>query len=123
MICVNELTSLKCNKRSVLEPLLVLLTPYAPHIAEELWHLLGNTTSVLDAPYPVFDEQFTKESAFTYPIAVNGKTRTELSFPLDTENAAIEKEVLANETVQKWMDGKPIKKVVIVKGRMINIVI
>lgn len=123
MICVNELSSLKCNKRSILEPLLILLTPYAPHIAEELWHLLGNTSSVLDAPYPVFDEQYTKESAFTYPIAVNGKTRTELSFPLDADNAAIEKEVLANEAVQKWIDGKPVKKIVIVKGRMINLVV
>ncbi|MVT07605.1 leucine--tRNA ligase [Chitinophaga tropicalis] len=123
MICVNELSTLKCNKRSVLEPLLVLLTPYAPHIAEELWHLLGNTTSVLDAAYPVFEEKYTKESAFAYPIAVNGKTRTEMSFALDADNALIEKEVLANELVQKWMEGKALKKMVIVKGRMINIVI
>lgn len=123
MICVNELSSLKCNKRSILEPLLVLLTPYAPHIAEELWQLLGNTTSILDAPYPVFDEKYTKESAFTYPVAVNGKTRTEMSFPLDAENAAIEKEVLASELVQKWTEGKQPKKIVIVKGRMINIVV
>jgi leucyl-tRNA synthetase len=122
MICVNELSSLKCNKRSILEQVLILLTPYAPHIAEELWHQLGNTTSILDAPYPVFEEKYTKESAFTYPIAVNGKTRTELSFPLDADNESIEKEVLVNEAIQKWIDGKPVKKVVIVKGRMINIV-
>ncbi|WPQ64725.1 class I tRNA ligase family protein [Chitinophaga sancti] len=123
MICVNELSSLKCNKRSVLEPVLILLTPYAPHIAEELWHLLGNTTTILDAPYPVFEEKYVKEDAFNYPIAVNGKTRTELSFPLDTDNAALEQTVLANEVVQKWIEGKPVKKVVIVKGRMINIVV
>lgn len=123
MICVNELSTLKCNKRSVLEPLLVLLTPYAPHIAEELWQLLGNTTSILDAAYPVFEEKYIKESAFAYPIAVNGKTRTEMSFALDADNALIEKEVLANELVQKWMEGKALKKMVIVKGRMINIVI
>lgn len=123
MICVNELSTLKCNKRSILEPLLILLTPYAPHVSEELWHLLGNTSSILDAPYPVFEEKYVKESAFNYPIAVNGKTRTELSFPLDAENAAMEQTVLANEIVQKWMEGKTVKKVVIVKGRMINIVI
>lgn len=123
MICVNELSTLKSNKRSILEPLLILLTPYAPHVSEELWHLLGNTSSILDAPYPVFEEKYVKESAFNYPIAVNGKTRTELSFSLDTENAEIEQTVLGNEVVQKWMEGKPVKKVVIVKGRMINIVI
>jgi leucyl-tRNA synthetase len=123
MICVNELSTLKSNKRSILEPLLILLTPYAPHVSEELWHLLGNTSSILDAPYPVFEEKYVKESAFNYPIAVNGKTRTELSFALDVENAVIEETVLANETVQKWMEGKPLKKMVIVKGRMINIVI
>jgi leucyl-tRNA synthetase len=123
MICVNELSTLKSNKRSVLEPLLILLTPYAPHVSEELWHLLGNTSSILDAPYPVFEEKYVKESAFNYPIAINGKTRTELSFLLDAENAAIEQAVMANEVVQKWMEGKDVKKLVIVKGRMINIVV
>lgn len=123
MICVNELSSLKSNKRSVLEPVLILLTPYAPHISEELWHMLGNTTSILDAAYPVFEEKYVKEDAFNYPIAVNGKTRTELSFALDTDNATLEQTVLANEVVQKWIEGKPVKKVVIVKGRMINIVV
>lgn len=123
MICVNELATLKCHKRSILEPVLILLTPYAPHLCEELWHLLGNTTSILDAPYPVYNEQYTKESAFTYPIAVNGKTRTEMGFPLDAENSAIEQEVLSSEVVQKWLEGKQPKKVIIVKGRMINVVI
>jgi len=123
MICVNELASLKCNKRSILEPLLILLTPFAPHVSEELWHLLGNTTSILDAAYPVFEEQYVKESAFNYPVAINGKTRTEMGFALDADNSAIEQEVLANDVVQKWMEGKPLKKMVIVKGRMINIVV
>lgn len=123
MICVNELASLKCNKRSILEPLLILLAPFAPHVSEELWHLLGNTSSVLDAAYPVFDEQYVKESTFNYPIAINGKTRTEMDFALDADNGAIEQTVLANEVVQKWMEGKPLKKVVIVKGRMINVVV
>lgn len=123
MICVNELASLKCNKRSILEPLLILLAPFAPHTCEELWHQLGNTSSILDAAYPVFEEQYVKESTFNYPIAVNGKTRTEMGFALDADNGSIEQEVLANEVVQKWMEGKPLKKVVIVKGRMINIVV
>ncbi|WP_298740805.1 leucine--tRNA ligase [uncultured Chitinophaga sp.] len=123
MICVNELASLKCNKRSILEPLLILLAPFAPHVSEELWHLLGNTTSILDAAYPVFEEQYVKESAFNYPIAINGKTRTEMGFALDADNGSIEQEVLANEVVQKWMEGKPLKKLVIVKGRMINVVV
>lgn len=123
MICVNELASLKCNKRSILEPLLILLAPFAPHVSEELWQLLGNTSSVLDAAYPVFDEQYVKESTFNYPIAINGKTRTEMDFALDADNGAIEQTVLANEVVQKWMEGKPLKKVVIVKGRMINVVV
>jgi leucyl-tRNA synthetase len=123
MICVNELASLKCNKRGILEPLLVLLAPYAPHICEELWRLLGHNDSVLDAPYPVFEEQYVKESTFTYPVAVNGKTRTEMGFALDADNTFIEQEVLANEVVQKWMEGKPSRRVVIVKGRMINVVV
>jgi leucyl-tRNA synthetase len=123
MICVNELSSLKCNKRAILEPLLVLLTPYAPHIAEELWQQLGNGSSVLDAAYPVFEEQYVKESAFTYPVAVNGKTRTEMSFAIDAAQDVIQAEVLANEAVQKWMEGKAVKKVVIVPNRMINIVV
>lgn len=123
MICVNELATLKASRRAVLEPLLVLLAPYAPHVAAELWEALGNTTSVLDAAYPVFDEQYTKESAFNYPVAVNGKTRTEMSLPLDFDNAAIEAAVLAHEDLQKWLDGKTVKRVVIVKGRMINLVI
>lgn len=123
MICVNELASMKCHKRCILEPLLVLLTPFAPHISEELWQLMGNTTSILDAAYPVYNEQYTKESAFNYPIAINGKTRTEIGFALDADNAAVEKEVIANEIVQKWLEGKAPKKVIIVKGRMINVVI
>lgn len=123
MICVNELASLKCNKRSILEPLLILLTPFAPHVSEELWHQLGNTTSILDAAFPLFEEQYVRESAFNYPVAINGKTRTEMGFALDADNGSIEQEVLANEVVQKWMEGKPLKKIVIVQGRMINIVV
>ncbi|HEY9258200.1 class I tRNA ligase family protein, partial [Chitinophaga sp.] len=123
MICVNELATMRCHKRSILEKLLILLTPYAPHLSEELWQYIGNNESILNAPYPVFDEQYTKESAFNYPIAINGKTRSEIGFSLDAAIPDMEKEVLANEVVQKWLEGKAPKKVIIVKGKMINVVI
>ncbi|KAG4069326.1 hypothetical protein HA402_012179 [Bradysia odoriphaga] len=123
MICVNELATLRCHKRSILEPLLILLTPYAPHLCEELWQYMGHNESILNALYPVYEEQYTKESAFNYPIAINGKTRSEMGFPLDAAIPDIEKEVLASEVVQKWLEGKAPKKVIIVKGKMINVVI
>ncbi len=123
MICVNELSALRCHKKSVLEPLLILLAPYAPHISEELWHELGNKNTILDAAYPEYKEEYIKESAIPYPIAINGKTRAEMSFAADADNAAIEKEVLQHEVVQKWLAGKAPKKVIIVKGRMVNVVI
>jgi len=123
MICVNELATLRCHKRSILEPLLILLTPYAPHLCEELWQYMGHNESILNALYPVYEEQYTKESAFNYPIAINGKTRSEMGFSLDAAIPDIEKEVLANDVVQKWLEGKAPKKVIIVKGKMINVVI
>lgn len=122
MVCVNELTDVKCHKKAILEQLLILLTPYAPHIAEELWQALGNEGSVIDAPFPVYNEAFTKESAKDYPVSFNGKMRTNISFPADAEQQDIEPELLANETVQKWLEGKTPKKIIFVKGRMINIV-
>jgi leucyl-tRNA synthetase len=123
MIATNELTDLKCRKRSVLEPLVILLAPYAPHIAEELWHLLGHTTSVVDASYPVFEEKYVKESSKTYPVAINGKTRTELTIALDATQQQVEEIVLANEIVKKWMEGKSPKKVIYVKNKMVNVVV
>ncbi|SEV99183.1 leucine--tRNA ligase [Chitinophaga arvensicola] len=123
MICVNELATLRCHKRSILEPLLILLTPYAPHLCEELWQYIGHNESILNAPFPVYEEKYTKESAFNYPIAINGKTRSEMGFSLDAAIPDIEKEVLASEVVQKWLEGKAPKKVIIVKGKMINVVI
>ena len=123
MIAVNELTDLKCHKRAVLEPLLILLTPYAPHVAEELWHQLGNTTSILDASYPVFDPSLLVESEKEYPVSINGKTRTTLMLSLELSPAEVEALVLANEVVQKWMEGKPLKKLIFVKGKMINVVV
>ncbi len=123
MIAVNELTDLKCHKKKILEPLLVLLAPYAPHITEELWHLLGNTSSILNAAYPVFEEKYVKETSKSYPVAINGKTRAELTIALDATQQQVEALVLADEAVQKWLDGKPPKKIIYVKNRMINVVI
>jgi leucyl-tRNA synthetase len=122
MIAVNELSDLKCQKKEVLEKLLIILTPYAPHIAEELWHQLGNTGNILDAPYPVSEGKYLVESTKNYPIAFNGKTKTELNISLDATQQQVEEMILANETVKKWLDGKPPKKIIYVKNKMINVV-
>ncbi|SJZ35086.1 leucine--tRNA ligase [Sediminibacterium ginsengisoli] len=123
MICVNELSDLKCNKREILEPLLILLASYAPHVSEELWHQLGNEGSVLDASYPAFIAEHVAESAKEYPVSINGKVRTSISISLSAGENEVQELVLANETVQKWLEGKPLKKFIFVKGRMINVVI
>nr|HNH20593.1 class I tRNA ligase family protein [Ferruginibacter sp.] len=123
MICVNELADLKCNKKEILEPLLILLTPYAPHIAEELWRQLGNEGSILDASYPVFNPALLVESSKEYPVSVNGKLRTSITLPIDLEQKQVEEEVLKNDVVQKWLDGKPPKKIIYVKNKMINVVL
>jgi leucyl-tRNA synthetase len=123
MVCVNELADLKCNKKQILEQVLILLTPYAPHIAEELWNALGNEGSVLDASYPVFNPAILVESEKEYPVSINGKMRTTLSFSLDAAQADIEAVVLENEVVKKWLEGNPPKKIIFVKGKMINVVI
>ncbi len=123
MILVNELTDLKCHKKQVLEPVLVMLSSYAPHIAEELWHALGNSSSVLDAPFPVYEATYTKESEKEYPISVNGKMRTTMVLSLEASQPEVEQLVLANETVQKWLDGKPPKKIIYVKNKMVNLVV
>jgi leucyl-tRNA synthetase len=123
MIAVNELTDLKCNKKQVLESLLILLAPYAPHIAEELWHELGNKTTILDARYPVFEQKYVAESSKEYPISVNGKTRTTMNISLDAAQQDVEKIVLENEVIKKWLDGKAPKKIIYVKGKMVNVVV
>ena len=123
MIVTNELLDLKCHKRAVLEPLLVLLTPYAPHIAEELWSALGNSGSVLDAGYPVFEAKYVAETAKEYPISINGKLRTTLTMELSATEAEVHQIVLANEVVQKWLEGKQPKKIIFVKGKMVNVVV
>ena len=123
MICANELSSLKCNKRAILEPLTIVLSPFAPHIAEELWSLLGHTDTILNASFPKYDEQYLKESSFEYPISINGKVRAKMHFALDMPKEDIEKQVLASEAVQKWSEGKPPKKVIIVQGKIVNVVL
>lgn len=123
MICVNELSSLSCHKREVLEKLAVLICPFAPHFAEELWHHFGHDSSVVAAGFPRHEEKYVTENSKKYPVAVNGKTRVELEFPLDMEQASIEQEVLADPTIIKWLEGKTPKKVIYVKGKMINVVV
>jgi leucyl-tRNA synthetase len=123
MICVNDLTALNCHKRTILEGLAVTLAPFAPHLAEELWSKFGHESSVLDAPFPQFYDKYIVENSKKYPVAVNGKTRVEMEFPLDMEEALIKNEVLADATVVKWLEGKEPKKFIYVKGKMINVVV
>ena len=122
MIAVNELTAQKCCKREILEPLLVLISPYAPHIAEELWEKLGNTSSISTAAFPVFEEKFLVETSKKYPISFNGKTRFMLELPSDMSQEAIEKTVMAHEKTQAQLQGRIPKKVIVVPGRIVNIV-
>lgn len=124
MICVNELAALKCNKKEVLESLLLILAPFAPHICEELWQKhLKNKESIVTAAFPKYNEEYIKENTFQYPIAINGKTRAKIELAIDMPNAEIEKEVLSMEELQKWLEGKQPKKVIIVPRRMINLVV
>lgn len=123
MICVNELTQIKCNKLQILQPLLVCLSPYAPHVAEELWAACGNTNGILDVEFPKFNPEYLVENTFSYPVSINGKTRQQMEFALDATEETIKAAVLANEIVQKWVEDKPIKKFILVKGRIINVVV
>ena len=123
MICANELSSMKCNKKAVLEQLVIALSPFAPHIAEELWEKLGHTDTILNEAFSVYNEEYLKESAFNYPISINGKVRAEMKFALDMPKEDIEKLVLASEIVMKWTEGKPPKKVIVVQGRIVNVVL
>ncbi len=123
MICVNELSGLKCNKRQVLTDLVKLIAPFAPHIAEELWQALGNQTTVCDAQWPKFDENFLKEDSITYSISFNGKTRFTLDFPADATQQQIQDAVLANEKALGYINGQPIRKVIVVPRKIVNIVL
>jgi len=123
MICVNELSSQNCKSRSILKDLLILLNPFAPHITEELWNLSGNEGFIGNAQWPVFEESYVIEKNKAYPISINGKTRTNMEFPLDMSKEDIESQVIQNEIVLKWLDGSPPKKVIVVPGRIVNIVV
>jgi leucyl-tRNA synthetase len=123
MICVNELTDLKCNKQKILEPLTVLLSAYAPHICEELWILLGNNNSVVTATYPIFNPEYLIENTFNYPVSFNGKTRFFKEFPLEKTSAEIEVEILQLKESKKWIEDKPVKKVIVVQKKIINVVV
>jgi len=123
MICVNDLADAKCYKKEILEKVLILLVPYAPHIAEELWHQVGNTTTILDAQYPTFNPALLVESSKEYPVSINGKVRTNISLALTLEQVEVEEIILQNEIIQKWLEGKTPKKIIYVKNKMINIVI
>ena len=123
MICLNELSALKCNKRSVMEPLIILLAPFAPHISEELWHRLGHDTTVCDANWPTYNEEYLKEDSVTYAISFNGKVRFNLELPADMSREDVEKAALSNATTAKWMEGKTPKKVIVVPHKIVNIVL
>lgn len=123
MICVNELSSMNTNKRKILEPLTVIISPYAPHICEEIWSKLGHSESITRADFPVFNKTYIVEDTFEYPVSVNGKLRTKIEFNLDTPKEDIEKQVLASETIRKWLGGKEAKKVIVVPQKIINVVV
>jgi leucyl-tRNA synthetase len=123
MVCVNELTDLKCHKKVILEPLVILLAPYAPHISEELFAQLGNTGTVLDAAFPRFEKKYLTETSKNYPVSVNGKVRTQMDISLDATQDQVEELLLSNAVILKWLDGKPPRKVIYVKNKMINVVI
>ena len=123
MICVNELSALKCSKREVLEPMLVVLAPFAPHICEELWETLGHADTICDAQWPAWNESYLVESTVNYTISFNGKARFNLAFAADAANDEIQQSVLANEQSAKWLEGKTVVKVIIVPKKIVNIVV
>ncbi len=123
MICVNELTSLKCNKRQILEPLLIILSPFAPHITEELWALAGHPKSIYFAEFPDYDEKYLQESMVEYPVSFNGKVRFKIPIAADKAAKEIEEIVLTHELSKKWLQGKTPKKIIVVPGRIINVVV
>jgi len=122
MIAVNELTTLKCNKRSILEPLAIIIEPYAPHIAEELWFKLGHSTSVSTVDFPIFEPKYLVESSKVYPVSFNGKTRFTIELSLDLGKEEIEAAVMAHEKTQEQLQGRSPKKVIVVPGKIVNIV-
>ena len=123
MICINELQSLKTTTREVLQPLLILLAPFAPHISEELWHALGEQTTIVGATWPEYDESYLIEDQVKYPVSFNGKTRFTIEIPSGATKEQAETLVLQSQEAQRWLEGKTPKKVIVVPGRIINIVL
>lgn len=123
MICVNELTAMKCTSRAVLEQLIVLLAPFAPHVTEELWHAMGNKTTVCDAQWPEYNEDYIKEDNVTYAVSFNGKARFNLTVAAGTDAKEVEKQALEAEGAAKWLDGKTVVKVIVVPNKIVNIVV
>ena len=123
MICVNELTAMKCRAREIYEPLVVLLAPFAPHIAEELWHVLGHDTTVCDAQWPTWNEEYLKESTVKYTVLFNGKPRYNIEVPAGTAQDEVQRIALSDEGAARWLDGKQPKKVIVVPNKIVNVVI
>ena len=123
MICVNELTDMKCNKRAILEPMAIMISPYAPHIAEELWHQMGHTDSVVNQRFPEFDAKNVVENTFLYPVSFNGKKRFDLELPLDMKQDEIQNAVVSAPEAKKWLEGVTIRKVIFIPKKIINIVV
>jgi leucyl-tRNA synthetase len=123
MICVNELSNLKCNKKEILEQLVITLAPFAPHVCEELWDTLGHETSVCDAAWPAYNEEYLKEDTINYTISFNGKARFNMEFDADAASDAIQAAVLADERSQKWIEGKTPKKIIVVPKKIVNVVV
>jgi leucyl-tRNA synthetase len=123
MICTNELSAVKCNKREIIEPLIIALASFAPHVTEELWENLGHSETIFNARFPEHNPEFLKENEFEYPVSINGKVRAKMTFALDMDQAAIEKAVLESDVYKKWSEGQQLKKFIVVKGRIINVVL
>jgi leucyl-tRNA synthetase len=123
MICVNELNDLKCHKKEILEQLVILLSPYAPHISEELWAVIGNKPSVTAAEFPIFNEDFIKENTFEYPVSFNGKMRFKLEVAAGTAKEEVEKMALSDDRASRWLEGKQVRKVIVVPNKIVNVVV
>lgn len=123
MIALSELSQQKCTSREVLEQYLILLAPFAPHITEELWHAMGNTTTICDAPWPEYNEEYMKESTVKMAVSFNGKARYTIEVPANMPSAEVEKVALSHEGASKWTEGKTVRKVIVVPGKIVNIVV
>jgi len=123
MICVNELGDLRCNKREILEPLAIMVSSFAPHLGEELWHLLGHQNSVTTAVFPEWEQKYVIDDTVTYPVSFNGKTRFKMELPANTTKEEVEQSVLNAPEAQKWLDGKTPKRIIVVPGKIVNVVV